>query len=94
LHEASVAMGGRAVGGRPVRRYFYDTRTVKRRLFAVIRGDRFDGHKFLEVACSMNAPQRSWTRRLWPGRRCQSQLSMTPGSPSDVWDHGCASRRR
>jgi UDP-N-acetylmuramoyl-tripeptide--D-alanyl-D-alanine ligase len=57
LHEASVVMGGRAVGGDvPFVGVSTDTRTVGRdELFVAIRGDRFDGHKFLDVARSRNA---------------------------------------
>jgi len=52
LREASEAIGGRAVGGEVrFKGVSTDTRSVRRdELFVAIRGDRFDGHDFLEAA--------------------------------------------
>jgi UDP-N-acetylmuramoyl-tripeptide--D-alanyl-D-alanine ligase len=57
LYEASLVMGGRAVGA-DVRfsGVSTDTRTLKRNeLFVAIRGERYDAHDFLETARERNA---------------------------------------
>ncbi|HTP63501.1 MAG TPA: UDP-N-acetylmuramoyl-tripeptide--D-alanyl-D-alanine ligase [Burkholderiales bacterium] len=69
LHEASEVMGGRAVGG-DVRftGISTDTRTLKRNeLFVAIRGDRFDGHRFLDTARSQNAAAALVDEKGYPG---------------------------
>jgi UDP-N-acetylmuramoyl-tripeptide--D-alanyl-D-alanine ligase len=52
LLEASLVMGGRAVGGDvPFSGVSTDTRTLEKNdLFIAIRGDRYDAHDFLEKA--------------------------------------------
>ena len=57
LHEASVVMGGRAVGGDvPFSGVSTDTRTLKRdELFVAIRGEHYDAHDFLDTARERNA---------------------------------------
>jgi UDP-N-acetylmuramoyl-tripeptide--D-alanyl-D-alanine ligase len=57
LHEASVVMGGRAVGGDvPFSGVSTDTRTLKgNELFVAIRGEHYDAHDFLDTARQRNA---------------------------------------
>jgi UDP-N-acetylmuramoyl-tripeptide--D-alanyl-D-alanine ligase len=57
VSEAAAALGGRASGGDPVfERVSTDTRALKPGdLFVALRGERFDGHQFLDQAKAAGA---------------------------------------
>ena len=56
LHEASAAIGAKALGEARFLSVSTDTRTLARgALFVALRGERFDGHRFLDAAKNRGA---------------------------------------